>query len=207
MKQITALSLIFLSASLLPTLSAHAEQAIMFKPPQLGAPSTPTVGGGTRGISGLKKPVATIQLLASKKTGLSSSATPTLYWYMPKVSANNVKLTVRQDENTALLEKNIGAVKTAGLQTIHLADYGMSLTAGQDYTWSITVEGDPEQGAADLFASAVIRYVVPVTPLKDVAQMAAEGYWYDTVAQLVDTKSPQLNPFLQREGIKISTKH
>lgn len=202
MKNITSISLLLVAVILLPAFSAQAEQPIIFKPPKLGAPAT-TVGGGTRGISGLKKQATKIQLLAPKQVGLSSSASPTLYWYMPKSSPDNVKLTVREDDDKILLEKNLGVVKTAGIQTIHLADYNISLKPEKNYTWSITVEGDPEQGAMDLFASAAIRYTVPVKPLTDPAQMAESGYWYDTVERLTETKSPHLDGLLQQEGIRI----
>ncbi len=204
MKRMTSLSLMLLTAVLLPVFSAQAEQAILFKPPQLGAPEV-RVGGGTRGIQGIDKQANKIQLLAAKQIGLTSSATPTLYWYAPKSSASNVKITVSLGENEPLLEKNIDAIKTHGIQTVRLADYGVSLAAGQDYTWSIAVVGDSEQSSAAQFANATIRYVIPATPLTDVAQMAEAGYWYDTVTTLVETKSPQLEKFLQQEGINIKT--
>lgn len=204
MKHITSLSLILLGVTLLPSFSTQAEEPINFKPPQLGAPET-RIGGGTRAISGINKPKNKIQLLATKQIGLTSSATPTVYWYAPKTSSDSVKLTVRSGEDEPLLETNIGAVKTTGVQTVQLADYGVSLAPDKDYIWSITVVGNPEQGAADQFSSAIIRYTVPATPLTDTAQMAEAGYWYDTVAQLVETKSPQLDKLLQQEGISIKT--
>jgi hypothetical protein len=181
---------------LLPAFLVHAES---FKPPQLGAPEA-RIGGGTRGIKipDSSKQAHNIQLLATKKIGLSSSATPTLYWYAPKSSSGNVTLTVRLNENEPLLEKNIGTIKKAGIQTVDLADYGVSLVAGQDYTWSINTVGSAKQEA-----HALIRYVVPATPLTDAAQMTKEGYWYDAVAQLIKTKSPHTTEFLQHEGINI----
>jgi hypothetical protein len=203
MKRLTALSLV-LAALLSPALQADESRAsprIMFKPPQRGAPAT-RVGGGTRGIG---KQSTQIQLLASEQTGLTSQATPTLYWYASSTTPHDVEVTVRLDENEPLLEKNIGAIKTPGIQAIHLADYGVTLTPGKDYTWSVAVVTDPKQRSADLFASAVIRLQKPAALLTDVAQMAAAGYWYDTISQLVESKSPQLSELLQQEGISITT--
>lgn len=202
MKHITSLSLILLSVALLPIASAHAEKTILFKPPQLGAPAI-RVGGGTRAISGLIKQAPKVQLLAAKQLGLTSSATPTLYWYAPNNSGDNAKITVYQGDNEPLLEKNISIVKTTDIQAVNLADYGINLVANQDYIWSITVAGNSEKGKTDLFANAVIRYTPLATPLTDVAKLAAAGYWYDTVAQLIKTKSPQLDGFLKQEGINI----
>lgn len=202
MNRMTSFSLMLLSATLLPLSLAYAEQTILFKPPQLGAPAI-RVGGGTRAISGLTKQAPKIQLLATKQIGLTSSATPTLYWYAPKDSGDNAKITLYQGENEPLLEKSISIVKTTDIQAVNLADYGINLIAGQDYTWSITVAGDSEKGKADLFANAVIRYTPSATPLTDAAKMAEAGYWYDTVAKLIETKSSQLDGLLKQEGINI----
>lgn len=199
MKRITSLSLILFSATLLPILSAHAEQEPSFKPPQLGAPET-RIGGGTRAISGLKKQASKIQLLASKQIGLTNSATPTLYWYAPENLSKNVTLTIRLDENTPLLEKNLGVIKTSGIQAVHLTDYEVSLVAGQDYTWSITVESASKNSAPQL-VSATIRYTPAATPPAN----EEADYWYDTVSNLIETQSPRLDEFLQNEGISIKT--
>ena len=208
MKRMTSFSLILLAVTVIPSLSVHAEPPVVFKPPQSGAPTSGTVGGGTRSInlkdlSAASKQESNIQLLATKKIGLSSSVAPTLYWYTPKSSSDTVKLTIRQNENAPLLEKNIGTIKKAGIQTIHLADYGVNLVAGQDYTWSITVAGKSKHHSA-AEASASIRYELPATPLTEATQMSDAGYWYDAVKQLIETNSPDLNSFLQHEGISIT---
>jgi hypothetical protein len=204
MKRMTLIPLVLLTVTLLPTFSVQAESPVVFKPPQSGAPTTGTVGGGTRGIAAHNKQENKIQLLATKKIGLTSSATPTLYWYASKSSTDDIKLTIRSKENVQLLEKNIGAIKAAGIQTIHLSDYGVSLAAEQDYTWSITVENNAKNSSAAQFADATIRYTVPTTPLTDATLMAEAGYWYDAVNQLIETNSPQLESFLQQEGINIT---
>ena len=196
MKRMTSLSLLLLT--LLPVSLAYAEQPIPFTPPQLGAPEA-RVGGGTRGlkIANNSKQANNIQLLATKQIGLSSSATPTLYWYAPKQLSNDVKITVRSTDNKPLLEKTIGKIKSAGIQVIHLTDYGVSLVEGQDYTWSIAT------GSKVGTANATIRYTPSATALTDASQMAEAGYWYDAVSKLIETKSPQLTEFLQHEGINI----
>lgn len=205
----TPLLFILFTVGLSPIFSAHAERSIQFKPPQLGAPNT-RVGGGTRSIGkilGQAQLTSTeqIQLLAANQTGLTSLATPTLYWYASSIPPYSIEITVQQGGNQPLLKKNIGIIKSAGIQAIRLADYGATLVNGKDYTWSITLITDPTQRSADLLANATIRHQIPAAPLTDIAQMQAAGYWYDAVAQLVETKSPQLSEFLQQEDISIPT--
>ncbi len=205
----TSLSLILLTAVLSPIFSAQAERSIQFKPPQLGAPNT-RVGGGTRSISKLLNQAQftnteQVQLLAASQTGLTSLAAPTLYWYASSIPPYNIEIIVQQGENQPLLKKNIGIIKSAGIQAIRLSDYGVTLANGTDYTWSVALITDSAQRSADLLANATIRHETPGTPLTDIAQMKAAGYWYDAVAQLVETKSPQLSEFLQLEDINITT--
>jgi len=203
-----ALSLMLVTVVLLPTQTTHAERSIAFNPPQLGTPAA-RVGGGTRGF---KKAIAQahvisvgqIQLFAATKTGLTSLANPTLYWNTSSIPPYEIEISVRQGENQPLLKKNIGKITTKGIQAIRLADYGVALVAGQDYTWSVTLIADSEQPSDDLLADSTIRYEIPTAPLKDTAQMTKAGYWYDAVAQLIKTNSPKLPELLRQEGIALT---
>jgi hypothetical protein len=229
MKHIISPTLILLAATLSACFSVQAEQAPTFKPqsgapassagsgthfnpPQsVGAPARST-GSATRGdleekAKQIQQPSVAeqIQLLATKQTKLTALATPTLYWYASNTSPYNVKITVWQGENEPLLEKNIGTIKTAGIQTIRLADYGVTLTAGQTYSWSVAVSTDPKNPSGDLLVNATIRYEKPAKPLTDIEQQTKAGYWYDAVAQLAEAKKlPQLQDLLNKEGIAVT---
>ncbi len=201
MKRITPV--ILLAAALLPTFAAQAERIISFTPPQLGTPEA-RVGGGTRGLPiHPAQAAAQVQLLAASQTGLSSLSAPTLYWHTSNIPPYSVEVTVQQGNNKPLLKKNIGFIKKAGIQAIRLADYGIKLTDGEDYTWSVALITDTKQRSADLLIDASIRYQKPTTPMSDFTQMTAAGYWYDAVAELVETKSPKLQDVLSQEGISI----
>lgn len=206
MKHIS-LSLILLVAGLSPIFSVQAERDIQFKPPKLGAPDA-RVGGGTRSITKALSQVQAstseqIQLIAANQTRMTSQAAPTLYWYASNIPPYEVEITVQQGTGKPLLKKNIGVIKSVGIQSIRLADYGVALTSGQTYIWSVALITDSAHRANDLLANSTIRYEKSSAPLTDVAEMDAAGYWYDAAAQLVESKSPQLVEFLQKEGINI----
>lgn len=220
MKRITSLSLI-LFTSLSTPFSANA-----FEPPQTGSPSD-RVGAGTRFSDDKQEipdaapaepmmerayqPAAPsfqyvvaekVQLLATHKTALTASATPTLYWYVPYIPPYSVEITV-QSKGKILLKKNIGIIKSSGMQYIRLTDYGVHLKAGKDYTWSVALIMDATQRNQDLLSNATIRYKKPIKPLINAEQMKQAGYWYDAVSQLIESNSPQLPNLLLQEGIKL----
>jgi hypothetical protein len=177
---------------------------ITFKPPQLGAPAT-RVGGGTRGLG---SGAVTVQVLAPSQTSYTSNSAPTLYWYLSEVSNKEVEISLTIDnQSEPILEKNLGVVKNAGIQAIRLADYGIQLAPNQDYRWAVAVVNDPEQRSNDAFASATIRLQPLAKPITDLATLAAQGYWYDTLDQLVSHKSKQLNTLLEQGGINLADIH
>lgn len=225
MKRTTSLSLILFTSALSASFSANA-----FEPPQSGSPSD-RVGAGTRLSDEQKEmpaaapakapmmkrayrpaaPAAPVfqyviaekaQLLAPNKTVLTASPTPTLYWYVSDIPPYSIEIIVHS-KGKALLKKNLGIIKSSGMQSIRLADYGVHLKAGVDYTWSVALIMNPSQRNNDLVSNATIRYQKPIKPLTNIEQMKQAGYWYDAVAQLIESHAPQLSDLLLQEGIKL----
>jgi hypothetical protein len=193
MKRTTALLLLASSSLLLP-FAVQAKHSISFT-------LLPPLGGFDTTMRSIGKRVE-IQLLAANYTGLSSLASPTLYWYASYAAPYNVEITVQSKAGKTVLKKNIGSVKSAGIQAIRLADYGVNLVEGEDYTWSIAVIANTAQ-PSNLLADANVRYQKTASPLNDITQMITAGYWYDAVSELLETKSPQLQDVLVQEGISI----
>lgn len=200
MKTVSSRLLPILLAALLPALSAQADKPIFFKPPALGAPAT-RIGGGTRGISGES---VKIQVLAPEQTALTGRASPTLYWHVSGPSSRSVEVSLSlESESDPVLEKKLGPVTAPGIQAIRLADMGVELKAGQEYRWAVALVADAEQRSGDQFASATIRREIPAAPLTDPADLAAAGYWYDALEQLIESKSPQVNDLLGQADIHL----
>lgn len=196
--------LIALFSTTLLSFSAIAESIITFKPPQLGAPTT-RIGGGTRGLG---SGAVTVQVLAPSQISYTSSPTPTFYWYLSSSSNHEVEISLTLDnQSEPLLEKNLGVIAKAGIQAIRLTDFGVQLKPEQDYRWSVAVVNDPEQRSNDAFASATVRLQTLNTPLSDPAALAAAGYWYDVLDQLIVHKSNQVDILLEQGGITLSDIH
>lgn len=198
------LQIALLSASLASFSALADDPMIAFKPPQLGAPAT-RIGGGTRGLG---SGAVTVQVLAPSQISYTSNPTPTLYWYLSDVSNHEIEISLTIDnQSEPVLEKNLGVVKTAGIQAIHLADFGVQLKPNQDYRWAVAVVNDPEQRSNDAFASATVRLQILDKAITDPATLAAAGYWYDTLDQLIARKSNQVNTLLEQGGISLSNLH
>ena len=193
--------LVILFAALLPAFPALADKPIFFKPPMMGAPAT-RIGGGTRGISGES---VKIQVLAPDQTALTARAAPTLYWYVSGPSSRSVEVSLSlESETEPVVEKKLGPVAAPGIQAIRLAELGVELTPGQEYRWAVALVADAEQRSGDQFASATIRRETPAAPLADAADLAAAGYWYDALEQLIESKSAQLDALLGQADIHLT---
>ncbi|HLF95781.1 MAG TPA: DUF928 domain-containing protein [Methylococcaceae bacterium] len=193
--------LVILFAALLPAFPALADKPIFFKPPMMGAPAT-RIGGGTRGISGES---VKIQVLAPDQTALTARAAPTLYWYVSGPSSRSVEVSLSlESETEPVVEKKLGPVAAPGIQAIRLAELGVELKPGQEYRWAVALVADAEQRSGDQFASATIRRETPAAPLTDAADLAAAGYWYDALEQLIESKSAQVDELLGQADIHLA---
>jgi hypothetical protein len=173
---------------------------LTYRPPMAGAPTT-RVGGGTRGLSA---EMPHLEVLAPVHTAFTAQAQPILYWYLSRGDVKTVEISIIQEGVSApLLERTLPSISQAGLQSIRLSDYGVSLQAGQEYRWSVAVVNDPEQRSGDIVASATIRYQLPSTPLNSIEQQAEAGYWYDALHGLVSAHSPLINDFLKQIDLNI----
>ena len=182
----------------LPLLT-DAEGLLVYKPPKTGAPVT-RIGGGTRDLD-LSTPQ--IQVLAPHQIALTSKSQPVLYWYLSHAKKETIEITLTKEGiDKPLLKRQVSAIAKPGLQKIRLADYGVSLEAGEDYRWSVSAINNPEN-SGDIINSATLRYEAPGIPLSNVEQQAEAGYWYDALQQLIETHSPLTNDLLKQIGLEV----
>lgn len=182
----------------------------MYKPPRRGAP-TITVGGGTRGVTGK---IPTVYVLAPNHVGLTTSAQPTLNWYLSDPGSKQFEFLLIDEEGIdPLLELTLDSSKIKpGIQTINLSEHNVVLKPGVSYTWSVVMISDQTNRSNDIVTSGFIEHQTLDTSIKqrltkastkeDVFIFAQEGYWYDAVNSLstLIEKNPQNDLFKQQRA-------
>ena len=169
--------------------------------PNLGAPETANrVAVASRGVGGgtarsVRTEPLRLTLLVPKQTGLTAGAEPTLYWHMSADVDRPVRLTVNDLERTdPLIEIDLTDGGRAGINHADLGRFGVALAPGREYDWSVSVTNDPAAPSSNLVASAVLSRVgldpVAAAKLADadasgrLQLLAAEGLWYDLLAEV-----------------------
>ena len=164
-----------------------------YKPPPRGAPGG-QVGGASRGTIKAAVPLPTIDLLAlDGHTGLTTSATPTLFFFVSQPIVWPTQFTISTaTQPKPILEVNIPAPREAGVYSFRTADYPVRLEPGVLYTWSVSVILNPKSPSRDIVASAsLLRTTAEPTvaaalraapPDRRAALFAQAGLWYDAVA-------------------------
>ena len=82
------------------------------------------------------------------------------------------------------------------MQRVRLADYGMRLSVGVPYRWSVALVVDPDNRSRDVIAGGVIERIAPPTELRAKLARAGKtrapylyaeaGLWYDALAAISD---------------------
>jgi hypothetical protein len=164
-----------------------------YKPPPRGAPGG-RVGGASRGTIKVTVALPTIDLLAPDgHTGLTTSATPALYFFVSQPSAWPTQFTISTTgQPNPILEVNIPAPRQRGIYSVRTADYHIRLEPGVVYTWSVSVILNPKARSRDIVASASLLRTAadPVLevsllgapPHRRAVLLAQAGLWYDAVA-------------------------
>jgi hypothetical protein len=193
-----------------------------YKPPPRGAPGG-RVGGASRGTIKVTTTLPKIELLAPDgHTGLTASATPTLYFMVSQPISWPIQFTISAPlQPKPIIEVNIPAPRDAGVYGLRLADYQVQLQAGVLYTWSVSVILNPGARSRDIVASAsLLRPTVdPMlgppgrgTPASGrAALLARAGLWYDAVAAAAEAaaagQDATLRELIREVGLVDPTMH
>jgi hypothetical protein len=172
--------------------------APQYTPPSRGVPSE-RVGGASRETTNGAILLPTIDLLApDKHAGLTTSATPTLYFFVSQPVIWPMQFTISAAARpTPILEVSIPAPMAAGIYSLRTADYRVRLEPGVLYTWSVSVNLDTRSRSRDIVASASLMRTASdpaleaelrnAPPSRRVGLLAQAGLWYDAVAAAAET--------------------
>ena len=127
----------------------------------------------------------------------SASAQPNLYWSISEIPAKAKFLVeiVNDESGELLLSKTLKKPAAPGIQEISLEELNVMLNNDSVYQWTVTMQIDPDNPALDKFASARIKYVVPIdefaievdaAPVSEKTNLyARNGYWYDAFSHMI----------------------
>lgn len=180
--------------------SKNTNNIPVYKPPLRGAPAG-RVAGGTRGVD---QELPYLCLIVPKHIGLTISSQPVLYFYQSKISSYPVEFTLIQKQGISpIVETRLAHSSRAGIQSVHLADYGVNLETGIEYKWFIALIPDARHRSKDILAAGSIELVEQPGTIKERLTKAetfqaphiyAEGgLWYDAfyaLSSLIE-KSPE----------------
>jgi hypothetical protein len=193
-----------------------------YKPPPRGAPGG-RVGGACRGTIKPTTPLPTIELLAPDgHAGLSTSASPILYFFVSRPVAWPTQFTISASAiPKPIAEVSIPAPTAAGIYALRTADYNVRLEPGVLYTWSVSLILDPKSPSRDIVASASLLRAAPgpaleatlrtAPPNGRAALFARDGWWYDAVAAAAENapldRHAALDALMTQVGLVEGTKY
>jgi hypothetical protein len=174
-------------ASASTSASQKSRAVPVYTPPKRGAPLA-RVGGGSRGVDdGLPY----ISVITPDHVGYTSMSAPVLYWYISEDMKTRFEFAlINDDDIEPMVEVASEQMMTAGLNSMNLADHGVTLQPGVAYQWSVALVSDENKRSSDIVSSGQIELLEMTEQQKAllentsgedrVAILAREGYWYDT---------------------------
>lgn len=157
------------------------------------------IGGGTRGECSLNTHRLTA-LVPENNLGLTQSARPKLFFYLPPTSTSTLIEFVLQDEkNNVIYEKNFTTSGAKGIISVSTP----VLTSGKNYRWFLSIVCNPQSREHDITVDGWIKRVVldiktvqlleRTTPINQVNFYINKGLWQDAVATLAELMFKQPN--------------
>jgi hypothetical protein len=172
-----------------------------YTPPERPKPQR-TQGGGSRGC--LNSEPVNLQLLVPKDyTAVTTSAYPTLSWYISSVPSMPLEVAlVEEGVAEPILVKRL-PVKNAGIMNFKVPQDLSGLQVGREYRWTVSLICNSERPSQNVYASAWIEKVnTPQNLDKNLVSMSAydktlayikAGIWYDAIASISESPSSKLS--------------
>ncbi|MBL1179204.1 DUF928 domain-containing protein [Pantanalinema sp. GBBB05] len=177
---------------------------VLFKPSGTGNPP-PTRGAGSRNDrtcsqDNIPQPLALTALVPSNQFGLTWAERPTLWVYLPKTSARQLVLSIREAGNRPHSQSFLPITGDAGVIGIPVATTASPLEVGKSYQWAVVLVCGDRPSPNDPFVTAWVQRVVPSKPFSNqpsaldrAIQYGAQGVWYDAVTTLATMRRSQPN--------------
>jgi len=187
-------------------------QLPLYQPPKKLTPRA-RVGGGLRGTDGSDPEIVA---LVPDHVGLTIKKAPVMNWFLSKPTTYPLKFTLSDSRSVRPLHE--GPIPTpghAGVQSINLKEFGLTLEPDVQYRWYISAVRNPDSPSQDIVAGGVIERCEFNTCLvemqvdlscdqESVRRNATRGFWYDAMAclcQLIDSNPSDQSLRRQRAAL------
>ncbi|MCU0565031.1 MAG: DUF928 domain-containing protein [Oculatellaceae cyanobacterium Prado106] len=168
-------------------------------------------GGATRGDCVAVQATSPDQLsltalIPDKNLGLTTSTTPTLFWYVPENSANAAEFILMDDQDNEIYKARFQITGEAGIISLSLPEEAglPPLQVGKDYHWSFSLmcaTQDTPDNSGIIFTEGWIQRIEPDAALQQrLASATLEerpsiyaeaGIWQEAIASLATLRRTQ----------------
>jgi hypothetical protein len=141
-------------------------------------------------------------MVPSQVIGVTGSAQPTLWVYIPPTTAKTLEFSVFDEKENGVYQTNL-PVQAAGWFALPLSPEAVQLGTGQAYWWAIALVCDPSQRSKDWLVDGWMKYQPLPAPLQaQLAKATAEqqvklyleaGFWYEAVHTFMELQRAQPN--------------
>ena len=133
--------------------------------------------------------------------GLTVVDRPDLWVYLPKTSAKQAILSIKEEGVKPHWQQSINLTGETGITGIKLSDNAPSLEIGKNYRWAVILVCGNKPNPNDPVVAAWIKRVdrsnrsspIASTELEKAAWYAQNGIWYDALSTLIEAKKPSLD--------------
>lgn len=168
-----------------------------------GAPGT-RQGGATRGGCSSSDRTLTA-LVPANNLGMTTTQYPVIFFYVPQTSAETLELSLLDENDNEIYQKNLTPNKSGGIASINFSTLpGLQpLQVGKSYHWYLSIVCNTQDRSADIFVDGWVQRIkldpalqseLQQVSLSDRASLyAVNDIWYDSLAALFEIRKSSPN--------------
>jgi hypothetical protein len=189
-----------------PARSESAIATVSFKPPRDDKQPDRTAGAGSRGgqcpqdatVPTANTPSLTA-LVPTTNRGLTLAERPTFWVYLPKTTAKQVVLSIREEGIKHHSQTFLSITGTSGIISLQSSKDSPPLEVGKTYQWAVVLVCGERPSPNDPAIASWVRRVAPFqtanqgTALAKATWYGEQGIWYDALDSLAEARRTQSN--------------
>lgn len=171
-----------------------------FEPPGDDKPKDTGVGGSRDGLSCAADERQIRALMPKGNFGLTFKPQPNIYLYLPQTSAKQVVLAIQDEARTQYARAFLPIETNSDLASFTLPKDKISLQAGKNYQWKISVVCGEHLKPGDPTFTGWVQRVEPTATQKQllinasnqqISTLGEQGYWYDMLDAIAQNSALQ----------------